>query len=84
MLGWGAGMDFGVWLRSLLFFWSWLPFLHFHRDYLPNRLLLIWRRVLCPDGLRQDFLPGVGHRPVSLVQDSVWLPKGDAPLEKKL
>ena len=41
-------------------------------------------RVLFLDGLHQGFFPGIGHRPVALVRDSVRLPKGDAPLEKEL
>ena len=41
-------------------------------------------RVLFLDGLHQGFFPGIGHRPVAFVRDSVRLSKGDAPLKKEL
>ena len=39
---------------------------------------------LLPNGFRQGFLPGVGHRPVAFVRNRVRLSKGDPPLEEQL
>ena len=80
-------MDFGVWL-ALVCLWKMLPWIQlFLGNFLSVRQFFFLPRgrwVLLPDGLHQGFLPSEGHRPVALVRDSVRLPKGDAPLEKKL
>ena len=41
-------------------------------------------RVLFLDSLDQGFLPGIGHRAVALIWNSVRRPKGNAPLEEQL
>lgn len=76
-------MEFGVRLLRRWMARGRLSFPHLYRDFRSSRLLPLGRRVLCPDGLRQGFLPGVGHRSVALVGNGVRLSESNAPLEEQ-